>query len=165
MGADLLRNHTAAPHDRRHRLQHPLCKVTEGSVKRADGAVAVHFVMGSPLTITSVIGLVALTGVVVNDSMILVVFINRRVAEGAVLREAVIEGGRSRLRPILLTSVTTVLGMGPLLLETSFQAKFLIPMGISISAGLTFATILTLVAVPSLYLIVNDTKKFFTGQV
>ncbi len=129
------------------------------------GAVVGHFVMGYPLTIASVIGLVALTGVVVNDSMIMVVFINRRVAEGAVPYEAVIEGGRGRLRPILLTSATTVLGMAPLLLETSFQAKFLIPMGISISAGLIFATVLTLIAVPSLYLIVNDIKGILMGNV
>jgi len=123
------------------------------------GAVVGHFIMGYPLTIASMLGIVALTGVVVNDSMILVTFINRSVAAGVPLREAVIEGGKSRLRPILLTSVTTVLGMGPLLLETSFQAKFLIPMGISLAAGLMFATVLTLVAVPSLYLIVIDLKR------
>jgi multidrug efflux pump subunit AcrB len=126
------------------------------------GAVAGHFVMGYPLTIASMIGMVALTGVVVNDSMILVTFINRSVAAGTPLREAVIEGGKSRLRPILLTSATTVLGMGPLLLETSFQAKFLIPMGISLAAGLIFATVLTLIAVPSLYLIVIDFKRIIS---
>ena len=70
-----------------------------------------------------------------------------------------VQGGKGRLRPILLTSATTVLGMGPLLLETSFQAKFLIPMAISISGGLLFATVLTLVAVPSLYVIVDDVKR------
>ncbi len=123
------------------------------------GAVVGHYLMGYPLTIASMIGVVALTGVVVNDSMILVVFINRRVASGVPLYEAVIQGGKGRLRPILLTSATTVLGMGPLLLETSFQAKFLIPMGISISAGLLFATVFTLVAVPSLYMIVDDVKR------
>lgn len=120
------------------------------------GAVAGHYVMGYPLTILSVIGLVALTGIVVNDSLILVTFINRRIEKGDDIFEAVILGGKSRLRPILLTSVTTVLGIAPLLMERSFQAKFLIPMGLSISAGLIFATVLTLVAIPSLYLIVND---------
>ena len=125
------------------------------------GAVIGHFIMGYPLTIASMVGLVALTGVVVNDSMILVVFINRRAGEAGSLQEAVIEGGMGRLRPILLTSATTVLGMAPLLLETSFQAKFLIPMGISLSAGLLFATVLTLIAVPSSYLIVDDVKKTF----
>lgn len=123
------------------------------------GAVAGHFVMGYPLTILSLIGLVALTGIVVNDSMILVSFINRRLEDGASPMEAVIEGGKSRLRPILLTSITTVLGLAPLMLETSFQAKFLIPMGLSISAGLIFATVLTLVAVPSLYLILLDVRS------
>ncbi len=128
------------------------------------GAVVGHFVMGYPITILSVIGLVALTGIVVNDSMILVTFINRRVAEGLDIFEAVIDGGKSRLRPILLTSITTVLGIAPLLTEKSFQAKFLIPMGLSISVGLIFATVLTLVAVPSLYLIVNDVREFFRSS-
>ena len=123
------------------------------------GAVAGHYVLGYPLTILSAIGTVALTGIVVNDSMILVAFINRRVADGEPVGEAVIEAGRSRLRPILLTSATTVLGIAPLLLETSFQAKFLIPMGVSISAGLIFATVLTLVAIPAMYLIVLDLKR------
>jgi multidrug efflux pump subunit AcrB len=122
------------------------------------GAVLGHLIMGYPLTILSLIGLVALTGIVVNDSMILVTFINRAVAAGVPINEAVIEGGKSRLRAILLTSATTVLGIAPLLLEQSFQARFLIPMGISIAAGLLFATVLTLVAVPSLYLIVRDLK-------
>lgn len=129
------------------------------------GAVAGHFLMGYPLTIASMLGLVALTGVVVNDSMILVTFINRRVDQGMPLQEAVIDGSKSRLRPILLTSATTVLGMGPLLLETSFQAKFLIPMAISLSAGLIFATVLTLVAMPSLYMIVFDFKRILGGFV
>jgi len=123
------------------------------------GAVAGHFLMGYPLTILSMIGLVALTGIVVNDSMILLVFIQDRIESGMDVFEAVIDGGRSRLRPILLTSLTTVLGIAPLLLEKSFQAKFLIPMGISISAGLIFATVLTLVAIPSIYLIVYDIRR------
>ncbi len=127
------------------------------------GAVVGHWVMGYPLTILSMIGLVALTGIVVNDSMILVAFINRRVEAGAEKFEAVIEGCKSRLRPILLTSVTTVLGIAPLLFERSFQAKFLIPMGISISAGLVFSTVLTLIAAPSLYLIVHDLRKLVTS--
>ncbi len=125
----------------------------------AIGMVAGHLVMGYPLTLLSIIGMVALTGIVVNDSMILMVFINRKVAAGASHHDAVIEAGLERLRPILLTSVTTVLGIAPLLFETSFQARFLIPMGISISAGLIFATALTLVAVPALYLTVIDMKR------
>ena len=125
------------------------------------GAVVAHYFMGYPLTILSMIGIVALTGIVVNDSMILVTFINRMVADGMPAQEAVIEGGKGRLRAILLTSVTTVLGVAPLMMEQSFQAKFMIPMAVSISGGLVFATVLTLVAVPSLYLIMLDGKDLF----
>lgn len=122
------------------------------------GAVVGHWFMGFPLTIMSGIGLVALTGIVVNDSLILVDFINHRIRDGRPVFDAVIEGGQRRLRPIVLTSVTTVLGLGPLLLEKSFQARFLIPMGVSIAFGLMFATVLTLVLVPSLYMIAHDAK-------
>ena len=125
------------------------------------GAVAGHWLMGYPLTILSIIGLVALTGIVVNDSLILISFINKRIAHGAEPSEAVIDAAMGRLRPILLTSATTVLGLAPLLMEQSFQARFLIPMGISISAGLIFATVLTLLAVPALYLILVDFQQLF----
>lgn len=124
------------------------------------GVVLGHLVFGSPLTFFSVIGLVALSGIVVNDSLILMEFINRRRADGIPAYEAVILGGRARLRAILLTSITTVLGLGPLLTETSFQAKFLIPMGISIAAGLIFATVLTLIGIPTLYMIMVDAQRF-----
>jgi multidrug efflux pump subunit AcrB len=123
------------------------------------GAVVGHHVMGYPLTILSLIGLVALTGIVVNDSLILVDFINRSVRDGSDVFEAVVAGGRARIRAILLTSITTILGLAPLLAETSFQARFLIPMGISIAFGLAFATVLTLVVVPALYLIVHDVRR------
>lgn len=122
------------------------------------GAVLGHLLLGYPLTLLSIIGMVALTGIVVNDSMILVSFINRRLEAGDSVLEAIVEGGKSRLRPILLTTATTVLGLAPLMLETSFQAKFMIPMAISISAGLIFATALTLIAVPALYVTVRDFK-------
>jgi multidrug efflux pump subunit AcrB len=123
------------------------------------GAVAGHIVMGYPLTMMSMIGLVALTGIVVNDSLILVDFINRRVAEGASTIEAVLDGGQSRLRAIMLTSITTILGLAPLLTEQSFQARFLIPMGISIAFGLAFATLLTLIVVPCLYVMIEDVRR------
>ncbi|MBN2563177.1 MAG: efflux RND transporter permease subunit [Phycisphaerae bacterium] len=132
-----------------------MCAIPFGLV----GVVVGHYLMGYPLTIMSMIGLVALTGIVVNDSLILVSFINHRRSAGAPAFEAIIEGGRARLRAIILTSITTILGLAPLLTETSFQAKFLIPMGISIAAGLAFATVLTLVAVPSLYMISIDAKR------
>ncbi len=131
-----------------------MCAIPFGLI----GVVFGHYAFGYPITILSMIGLVALTGIVVNDSLILVNFINRRRAEGATAFDAVIEGGRGRLRAILLTSITTILGLAPLLTETSFQARFLIPMGISIAAGLAFATVLTLIGVPSLYMIMVDAK-------
>ncbi len=123
------------------------------------GAVVGHYIMGYPLTILSMIGLVALTGIVVNDALILVDFTNKEAARGKSLSEAVISAGRRRLRPIILTSLTTILGLAPLMAEQSFQARFLIPMAISISFGLAFSTALTLLVVPSLYLIANDLKS------
>ncbi len=123
------------------------------------GAVAGHFVMGFPLTIISVIGLVALSGIVVNDSLILVSFINKLVANGESIQNAVVAAGLRRLRPILLTSLTTILGLAPLMAEQSFQAKFLIPMAISISFGLLFATVLTLIVVPAFYMILQDVYR------
>ncbi len=123
------------------------------------GAIMGHYIMGYPLTILSVIGMVALTGIVVNDGLILVDFINKERARGMRLYDAVITAGRRRLRPILLTSLTTILGLAPLMAERSFQARFLIPMAISISFGLMFATVLTLLVVPSIYLIAEDLKR------
>ena len=123
-----------------------------------NGVIAGHLMTGYPLTILSMIGAVALTGIVVNDALILVNFINKEVESGQAVGQAVISAGLRRLRPILLTSLTTILGLAPLMTETSFQAKFLIPMAISISFGLAFATVLTLVVVPANYVIVHDLK-------
>jgi multidrug efflux pump subunit AcrB len=120
------------------------------------GAVTGHFIMGYPLTILSLIGLVALTGIAVNDALILVNFINKEIAAGRQVFEAVINGGRRRMRPILLTSMTTILGLAPLMAEQSMQARFLIPMAVSITFGLAFATVLTLVVVPCFYMIRHD---------
>jgi len=123
------------------------------------GAIAGHLIMGYPLTILSLIGLVALTGIAVNDALVLIDFVNKGRSAGASAFEAVIEGGKRRLRPILLTSLTTILGLAPLMAERSFQARFLIPMAISISFGLVFSTVLTLLVVPSLYIIVEDLRR------
>jgi len=101
-------------------------------------------------------GIVALSGIVVNDSLILIDFINRAVGSGTDVDTAVIESGKVRFRPVLLTSVTTIAGLMPLLLERSFQAQFLIPMAVSICYGLLAATLLTLLFVPALYLVVRD---------
>jgi len=126
------------------------------------GVVVGHYVMGFPLTILSMIGMVALTGIVVNDSLILVTFVNRKLEEGLPVFEAVVTAGKARLRAILLTSITTVLGLAPLMAEQSFQARFLIPMAISIAFGLMFGTVVTLVAVPALYLILEDIRSIFS---
>ena len=123
-----------------------------------NGAIVGHLLMGYPLTVLSMIGLVALTGIVVNDALILVDFINKEVEGGMEVRPAVIAAAVRRLRPILLTSLTTILGLAPLMTETSFQARFLIPMAISISFGLAFATVLTLVVVPANYMVFYDIK-------
>jgi len=127
------------------------------------GAALGHLVMGYPFTILSMIGGVALAGIVVNDSLILVDLINRLRRSGTALLPAVIEAGRARLRPIILTSVTTMAGLGPLMLERSFQATFLIPMAISIVFGLAFSTVLTLLVLPTFYLIMEDARWLLFG--
>jgi len=96
---------------------------------------------------------------VVNDSLILIDFINRAVRSGTEFEQAVIESGKARFRPVMLTSITTIAGLFPLLLERSFQAQFLIPMAVSICFGLLVATVLTLLYVPALYLIVKDIRN------
>ena len=113
---------------------------------------------GYNLTFLSLVGFIALSGIVVNDSLVLVEFFNRKKAEGVDTVEALMAAGRRRLRPILLTTLTTVLGLLPLMLEQSFQAKFLIPMAISISFGLISATVLILVVLPAL-LVLFDTSR------
>ena len=120
------------------------------------GAVLGHVVMGFGLSIMSMMGLVALTGVVVNDSLILIVAINDYRAGGASVLDATIKGGCRRFRPILLTSLTTFFGLFPMLMERSVQARFLIPMAISLAFGVLFATIITLLIVPAAYLILDD---------
>ena len=117
------------------------------------GAIIGHAVLGLPLTLFSFFGLVALTGVVVNDSIVLIDFINARVRAGIPAREAVVEAGRRRFRPVLLTSATTVAGLVPILMEKSLQAQILIPMATSLAFGLLLATVLVLVLVPTMYLI------------
>jgi multidrug efflux pump subunit AcrB len=128
------------------------------------GAIFGHLVMGINFTIVSIFGIVALSGIVVNDSLILIDFINRAQRNGIDINHAVVESGKARFRPVLLTSVTTIAGLFPLLLERSFQAQFLIPMAVSICFGLLAATILTLLYVPALYLIVQDIINLFTGK-
>ncbi len=128
------------------------------------GAVFGHLVMGMEFTIISLFGIVALSGIVVNDSLILIDFINRAVRSGVDIETAVVESGKARFRPVLLTSVTTIAGLLPILLERSFQAQFLIPMAISICFGLLAATVLTLLYVPALYLIVRDVRNLVVAR-
>ncbi|MFH2219785.1 MAG: efflux RND transporter permease subunit [Pseudomonadota bacterium] len=128
------------------------------------GAIAGHLIMGLQLTIISIFGIVALSGIVVNDSLILIDFINRARRGGLEIHTAVVESGRDRFRAVLLTSVTTIAGLFPLLLERSFQAQFLIPMAVSISFGLLAATVLTLLYVPSLYMIIRDARLFMEAR-
>jgi multidrug efflux pump subunit AcrB len=122
------------------------------------GAVWGHVLMGKDLTILSMFGIVALTGVVVNDSLVMVSFINRRRREGEPLGASIRGAGAVRFRAILLTSLTTFAGLTPLLLEKSLQAQFLIPMAISLAFGVLFATFITLILVPSLYTILEDVR-------
>lgn len=122
------------------------------------GAIIGHWLTDNPMTILSMIGLVALTGILVNDSLVLVDFINTRIRSGMPHFEASIEGAKLRLRPILLTTLTTVAGLTPLMFEKSFQAKFLIPMAVTLTFGLIFATTLTLIIVPALNMIFFDVQ-------
>ena len=124
----------------------------------AIGVIWGHLLLGYQMTFLSLIGGVALSGIVVNDSLILVEFYNGKRREGLPMREALVAAGRQRLRPIFLTTITTVLGLTPLMLEKSFQAKFLIPMAISIAFGLISATVLILVALPCIMVILDDLK-------
>ena len=117
------------------------------------GAVIGHWVMGLPLTLFSTLGLVALTGIVVNDSIVLVDFINSAIRGGMPLNQAVLEAGARRFRPVMLTSLTTIAGLAPILTETSFQAQLVIPMAASLCFGLMTSTVLVLVLVPTFYLL------------
>jgi len=117
-----------------------------------------HYLLGYDLTFFSLIGFVALSGIVVNDSLILVQFYNVERAKGSTVEEAIIAAGRSRLRAILLTTITTALGLTPLILETSFQAKFLVPMAISIAMGLVAATVLVLLVLPCFLQVFDDIR-------
>ena len=123
------------------------------------GAIIGHSIMDLPLTLFSFFGLVALTGVVVNDSIVLIDFINHRVQAGQTdINESLVDAGRRRFRPVILTSATTVAGLLPILLETSFQAQLLIPMATSLSFGLMVSTVLVLLLVPTFYRIYFDIK-------
>jgi multidrug efflux pump subunit AcrB len=120
------------------------------------GAVIGHLIMGLAISMFSLFGLVALAGVVVNDSLVMVDFINKARREGVPLKEAVINSGTQRFRAIMLTSLTTAAGLMPIILESSVQAQYMIPMAVSLSFGILFATAITLFLVPALYMLQID---------
>lgn len=128
------------------------------------GMIGGHWVMGYSMTFLSLIGFIALSGIVVNDSIVFMEFVNQERQRGASMYVAVVNAGRARIRAILLTTLTTVLGLAPLILERSFQAKFLIPMAITISFGLMSATVIILGLLPCLLLIVEDMKWLAKGM-
>ena len=126
------------------------------------GAVWGHWLMGRDLTFPSMLGLMALSGVVVNDSLVLVDFINQQKAQGKTTLDAVLNAGVARFRAVLLTSLTTFFGLLPLLFEKSVQAQFLIPMAISLAFGILFATLITLVMIPVNVIILEDLRRLLS---
>lgn len=125
------------------------------------GAIIGHIIMGYSITFIGIIGILALSGVVVNDALVLIDFANRKRDEGATPHDAVMSAGIQRFRPILLTTMTTFGGLIPMIFETSRQARFIIPMAISLGFGILFATLITLILVPSLYMVNDDFNRFW----
>jgi multidrug efflux pump subunit AcrB len=123
------------------------------------GAIWGHFFLGIDLSMMSTFGLIAAAGVVINDSLVMTDFINQRVKSGYALKNAVVEAGCARFRAITLTSITTFVGVLPIMFETSLQAKFVIPMAVALGFAVLYATLVTLVLVPCLYLILLDLNK------
>jgi multidrug efflux pump subunit AcrB len=123
------------------------------------GAVMGHLIMGYSLSVMSMFGVVALSGVVINDSLVLIELANRRRKSEMNAHDSIYSAGIQRFRPVLLTTLTTFGGLAPMIFETSRQARFLIPMAISLGFGIIFATLITLVLVPSFYMIVEDFKN------
>lgn len=123
------------------------------------GAILGHLLLGYNLSMMSIFGMVALSGVVINDAIVLIERVNENLSEGMKLFDAIIQGGARRFRAIFLTSISTVGGLAPLIVETDMQAKFLIPMALSVAGGVVFATGLTLILIPSLLVILNDLRR------
>ncbi|MCH8177962.1 MAG: efflux RND transporter permease subunit [Proteobacteria bacterium] len=129
------------------------------------GAVLGHWAMDMNMTILSLFGFFGLSGIVVNDSIILVIFYRQIRAAGMPIYQALEEAASQRLRAVLLTSLTTIAGLTPLLFETSRQAQFLIPMAVSIAFGLAFATVLILLVLPAMLSIYEDVSEWFSGDI
>ena len=123
------------------------------------GAIGGHMLMGFGLSIISLLGMLALSGVVINDALVLIDYANRKRREGMAAREAIVAAATRRLRPIMMTTLTTFLGLAPMILETSRQARFMIPMAISLGFGMLFATLILLILVPCLYLSLENLRE------
>jgi multidrug efflux pump subunit AcrB len=128
------------------------------------GAIVGHWLTGYAMSMMSVIGVIALAGVVVNDSLLLVDHANRAMASGLARYPAIMDAAIRRFRAIMLTSVTTFMGLVPMLLERSAQAQEMVPMAISLAFGIVFATVITLLLVPCLYMVLEDLERWWTGS-
>ena len=128
------------------------------------GAILGHMLLGLSVSIMSLFGLIALAGVVVNDSLVMVDFVNESRRNGVPLKEAVVGAGTRRFRPIMLTSLTTFLGLAPIVLEKSLQAQIVVPMAVSLAYGILFATVITLLLIPALYVILDDFLGVFRSK-
>lgn len=123
------------------------------------GAMFGHMALGMTMSALSMFGIIAVAGIVVNDSLVMVDFVNKARAEGVAIKQAVIQAGARRFRAIFLTSVTTFIGVMPIIMETSLQAKIVIPMAVSLAFGVLFATVITLILVPCQYVALEDAKR------
>jgi len=122
------------------------------------GAILGHYVIGIPVSILSFLGIVALAGIIVNDSVVLVHKYNNLLNSGMEVGEALLEAGMSRFRPIVLTTVTTAVGLAPIIFLRSEQGQFLVPMAVSVAAGLIFGTLITLLMLPSTLYAISDLR-------
>ena len=122
-----------------------------------------HYFIDIPISLFSILGVIALVGIIVNDALVFITTFNGHIREGMPFKEAVYQTGISRFRPILLTSITTIAGLGPIILEKSLQAQFLIPMAVSIAFGLMVVTFIILLLIPSLLVIINRIKRISMG--
>lgn len=129
------------------------------------GAVTGHLIMDLPLTLLSIFGIIGLAGVVINNSLVMIDLYNEYIGKGMEVREAVIQGTKDRFRPILLTSLTTFLGVYPLIMETSQQAQFLIPLAVSIGYGVMFGTVIIVLAVPAIFIAQDRVFRILPGKI
>jgi len=127
------------------------------------GALLGHLLIGINVTILSLFGIIALSGVVINDGLVLVSYINDERSKGTALIDAIINGTKQRFRAVIITSITTFAGLTPIIFEKSVQAQFLVPIAVSLGFGVLFATVITLVLVPIMYLVLNDIKRFLNS--